>query len=125
MGLTPAPGSGYGGRVFVDAYSRSDRPEDVRPILFFAATDAARAASPCGNPFTLADNEAILRNRTGGRPWAPADYAARFDKYLRYSDVIDEYVDGFVLISAGPDRQFFTDDDIIVYAERLDAADMD
>jgi prepilin-type N-terminal cleavage/methylation domain-containing protein len=118
----PSVGTDYEGRVFVDRYSTTyteHQAEKTRPILFFAAGTPAES----GNPFLIEDNDQIIKNKAGGFEWASAEYnrnpAVTFDKYLRRNDTLGEYVDGFVLMSAGADRQYFTEDDILDHAEKL------
>lgn len=125
MGLPDVTSDSNQGRVFVDSYSTMFGPhqaERTRPILYFAARPTAAAD---GNPYTLADNEGnfVNRNLPDSDPpdpldWAADDYAAKFNAKMQYDKEAGTYIRGFILMSAGPDRRFFTDDDIMDYAER-------
>lgn len=117
MGL-PDVTSSNTGRVFVDTYSSTFKPhqaERTRPILYFARQPLAAAGA---NPYLLADNENIIKNNKGGYDWAPDNYAALFDTTMQHDKQAGTYIRGFVLMSAGPDRRYFTDDDIVLFTER-------
>ncbi|MCK5712649.1 MAG: type II secretion system protein [Hyphomicrobiaceae bacterium] len=108
---------GYFGRVFVATYSTTndaDQAKMTRPILNFAARPTAAVGT---NPYAIDDNKKIIENNRGGFDWAPSDYAAKFNEKMRDPDLGD-YVRGFVLLSAGQDREYFTDDDIVDRAEQ-------
>jgi hypothetical protein len=116
MGVSPAPTAEQGHRrVFVDKYSSLNKPdqaEKTRPILYWSAYNDVDAD---GNYYRLSDNEAIVKNVSGQFHWSKADYAVAFKKSMKYRG--DRYLKSFVLQSAGEDRMFMTDDDVLVWDE--------
>lgn len=113
----PSLNSGYFGRVFVDTYSTTvvgDQAKATRPILYFAADPTVAVGT---NPYAIDDNREIIENDKGGFDWADDDYGDEFNEKMMDTKLGD-FASGFVLLSAGKDRVYFTDDDIVDLSER-------
>ena len=115
--------SGYAGNieVFVDFMW-----EPARPVLYFQARpgpyyDWSHQNLPC--KYSLADNgvyytaaeRSSLYNSSQGK-WSDPTFSSSTSPTTDPRSIgVTGLADGFVIISAGPDRQFFTDDDIRSY----------
>jgi hypothetical protein len=92
------PRYGFGGAQYGQFFG--DRFDNHRPILYFKANP-----SRPGNPFSQADNAAILERWKAPNP-RPVDRFLMDGGQPRYTQ--------FVLWSTGPDGLYLSDDDIVV-----------